>query len=290
MEAFLAFLVNGIRLGMIYAVVVTGYNLLALVTGMMHWAHTHLVVLAMYISWYAFGLVPNVALGMATAILTGVALSTVVGPVFFPFIRKRALLEGFIVSLGIAIIVTEVMTHWLNAGNPVVFPPTFGGQRPILQHGMISVSIGDVIIFAGSILMVITFFFILNRTKPGLRFRAVAQDVGVAKILGISVNRVSIASFALAGLMGGLTAVFLALTLGTAAPTTGDQIAMKCLAILLFGSVGNLKGGLICAVALGVIESMVVGYLAGQWANAVAFTIIVLILLVKPRGLFGPQY
>ncbi|MBN1458991.1 MAG: branched-chain amino acid ABC transporter permease [Armatimonadetes bacterium] len=290
MEAFLAFLVNGIRIGMIYAVVVTGYNLLALVTGMMHWAHTHLVVLAMYIAWYAFGMVPNVAVGMVVAVLTGIVLSTVVGPVFFPFIRKRALLEGFIVSLGIAIIVTEVMTHWLNAGNPVVFPPTFGGQQPLLQKGMISISVGDVIIFAGSILMVIAFFTVLNRTKPGLKLRAVAQDVGVAKILGISVNKVSVASFALAGFMGGLTAVFLALTLGTAAPTTGDQIAMKCLAILLFGSVGNLRGGLICAVALGVIESMVVGYLAGQWANAVAFTIIVLILLVKPRGVFGPQY
>lgn len=290
MQTFLAFLINGVRLGLIYAIVVTGYNLLALVTGMMQWAHTHLVVLAMYVSWYAFGMVHNVAFAMIAAVLTGVAVNVIIGPVFFPFIQKRALLEGFIVSLGIAIIVTEVMTHWLNAGNAVVFPPSFGGQRPIFQHGVISISMGDVIIFAGSIILVVAFFYFLNRSKSGLKLRAVAQDRGVAKILGISVTKMSVASFALAGLLGGVTAVFLALTLGTAAPSTGDQIAMKCLAILLFGSVGNLKGGLICAIALGIIESMVVGYFAGQWSNAVAFTIIVLVLLTKPQGVFGPQY
>jgi branched-chain amino acid transport system permease protein len=290
MESLAAFLINGIRLGLVYAVVVTGYNLLALVTGMMQWSHTHLVVLAMYVSWYAFRYVDSVPLAMVVAVVTGVVLNVLIGPVFFPFIKKRTLLEGFIASLGIAIIITEVMTHWLNAGNPVVFPPGFGGQQPIIQHGIISISIGDVIIFAGSIILVVAFFFTLNRTKSGLKLRTVAQDVGVARFLGISVNKTSIASFALAGLLGGVTAIFLSLTLGTAAPTTGDHIAMKCLAILLFGSVGNLKGGLICAVGLGIIESLVVGYFAGQWANAVAFTIIVLILLIKPQGVFGPQY
>lgn len=291
MEILLAHIVDGIRIGFIYGVVVTGYNLLALVTGMMHWSYSHLLVLAMYVAWLVLGLTGgNIVLSIGAALLAGTVISTASGFLFVPFIKRRAVLEGFVVSLGIAIIVTEVMSHWLNNGNTIVFPSNFSGQQALFKLGMTSISFGDLLTLVGSIVIVLAFFWFLNRTKQGLMFRTVAQDSNMARILGISVNKMSIFSFGLAGLMGGISAIFLALTLGCAAPSTGDTLAMKCLAILLFASIGNLKGGLICALILGIAESLTAGYLAGQWVNAISLTIVVLVLLFKPEGVFGPQY
>ena len=120
--------------------------------------------------------------------------------------------------------------------------------------------------------------------------RAIAQDTSIARILGISFSKISLLSFALSGFMGGVTAVFLIFTLGSASPGVGTTLAAKCLAILMFGSIGNLKGGVVGALFLGIAESLTNGYIGGQWAEGIGLGMVVLILLFRPQGVFGPQY
>jgi branched-chain amino acid transport system permease protein len=278
MEVFISQLISGIKLGSLYAVVVIGYNLLILVTGILHLGFASLVVLSMYIAWlvlHATG--GSLILGIAAAIFSGIG------------IRRRAVLEALVVSLAIGIISTEIMSHWFNLGLPITFPSDLLMEDMNITWGLISIRAGELITLLASILIVFIFFYSLNKTRQGKILRAVAQDTDVAGILGISVSKTAVFSFGLAGLLGGISAILFAISTGTASATLGDNLAIKCLAVLFLASLGNLKGGLICALILGVVESMVMGYLPGDWTNAIAFSVIVVVLLFKPEGLFGAQ-
>ncbi len=290
MEVFISQLISGIKLGSLYAVVVIGYNLLILVTGILHLGFASLVVLSMYIAWlvlHATG--GSLILGTAAAIFSGIGIGIVTAPVFLPFIRRRAVLEALVVSLAIGIISTEIMSHWFNLGLPITFPSDLLMEDMNITWGLISIRAGELITLLASILIVFIFFYSLNKTRQGKILRAVAQDTEVAGILGISVSKTAVFSFGLAGLLGGISAILFAISTGTASATLGDNLAIKCLAVLFLASLGNLKGGLICALILGVVESMVMGYLPGDWTNAIAFSVIVVVLLFKPEGLFGAQ-
>jgi branched-chain amino acid transport system permease protein len=129
----------------------------------------------------------------------------------------------------------------------------------------------------------------LYKTMAGRAFRSLAQSPFVARLLGIPITKTAMTSFGVAGMLGGITAISLSMAVGSASPVLGDMLGIKVIATVLFAGLGNLKGGLICGLILGVAESMATGYLAGQWANAVAFGMIMVVVLFKPRGLFGMQ-
>jgi len=130
-------------------------------------------------------------------------------------------------------------------------------------------------------------FFFLFKTKTGRAMRAMAQTPEVARLMGLPVNAMSIYSYALAGILGGISSVFLIMSLGSASSGLGNSLALKVLAVAIFAGLGNLGGGLVSALLLGMAESFVMGYLRGDWANAVAFGMIMIIVMVKPRGIFG---
>lgn len=291
MEVFVAQLISGIKLGSLYAVVVICYNLLILVTGILHLGYASLLVLSMYAAWYVLNATHNnLILGICAAVLSGTVLGAVTAPVFLPFIKRRAVLEALVISLALGIISADIMSHWFNLGLPVAFPPNLQMEGTSIKWGLIIIRMGEVVTLVASIIIVFAFLYFLNRTKRGRMLRAVAQDTEVARILGISVSKTAILSFALAGLMGGLTAILFAMSTGTASSILGDSLSIKALAILFLSSIGNLKGGLICAIILGVVESLAMGYLPGDWTNAIAFSVVVVILLFKPEGLFGEQH
>jgi branched-chain amino acid transport system permease protein len=290
-EVFIAQLISGIKLGSLYAVVVICYNLLILVTGVLHLGYASLLVLSMYAAWYVLGITNNnIALGIIAAVVTGTLIGGITAPLFLPFIKRRAMLEALVISLALGIISEDIMSHWLNLGQPIPFPPSLQMEGSSIRFGLTVVRLGEVVTLAASIVIVFAFLYFLNKTKQGRILRAVAQDTEVARFLGISVSKTAVFSFALAGLLGGITAILFAMSTGTASPDLGDSLSIKALAVLFLASIGNLKGGLICAIILGVIESMAMAYLPGDWTNAIAFSVVVVILLFKPEGLFGEQH
>jgi branched-chain amino acid transport system permease protein len=133
---------------------------------------------------------------------------------------------------------------------------------------------------------VVGFLFLLNQTKQGRAFRAMAQSPFVARLLGIPIARTSIYSYAIAGLLGGVSAVFLAMALCSASPVLGNNLGLKVLAVALFAGLGNLKEGLIAGLIIGVVESMAMGYIPGDWAAAVIFGVIMISIMVRPQGVF----
>jgi branched-chain amino acid transport system permease protein len=288
MEIVLSQLVNGIAIGSIYSLLTTGFNLLLLVGGVCQFAYPHLVVFSMYICWLVLRATGgNALLSVAATIGGGTGLSLLTEPLFRPLTKRGALLATFFVSLGIAIILTDIMSRIIYRGVPIGFPLTLTGKEAIARVGMVAIGRGQLFTIIGSIAAVVVFLYLLYRTKLGRSFRAIAQSPFAARLLGIPMTRTSIISYAIAGLLAGISAVFLTMTLGGATGALGGILAIKVFAVAMFAGLGNLRGGLICGLILGVVESIVIGFFPGDWANAVAFAMVIAVVMWKPEGLFG---
>jgi branched-chain amino acid transport system permease protein len=290
MDVFFAQLLNGLAVGSMYALIVTGFNLLLLVSGVVYYAYAHIIVIGMYTAWVVLQVTGNnLLLAIPAALFSSTVLSVLTEPLFRPLVKRGAANQTFVLSIGIALILTHVMAKHLHQGIPIAFPESLASHEAAVRFGIAALSMGQIYTFLGTIAATITFMYLLYRTMTGRALRAMAQSPFVAKLIGIPTIRMGIASYGIAGLLGGVTAVFLAMALGAAEPALGDSLAVKVIATSLFAGLGNLVGGLICGLILGVVEGLTVGYLPGEWSNAAAFAMIMMTVIFKPTGLFGTR-
>jgi len=289
MEFFLAQILNGIKTGGIYALIVMGFNLLVLVSGVLHYAYAHLVVLSMYVAWLVLHLSGSLSLSLLVTPLAAVCLTQLTEVVFRPLTKRYAQFSPLIVSVAIAMIITDILSHFFNTGQPISFPRILKTGWADLRLGMVSFPVADIITLLGAILMVLGFMSLLYRHQQGRAFRAIAQDIRSARLVGIPIARTTALSFTIAGLLAGATGILLILSIGSASASLGNDLALKAFALLLFAGTGNLWGGLFASFILGIAESLTLGYLPGQWSNAIAFGMIALVILLRPKGLFGEQ-
>jgi branched-subunit amino acid ABC-type transport system permease component len=291
MQTFIAQVINGLSLGSIYVLLATGFNLLLLVAMIIHFAYPQVVVFSMYIAWVVLRYTGNsIVLAVLAAILSSVLLNLISAPLFQQVMKNREEVDintTMVLSLGIGMIITDVLSHGFNKGLPIAFPSKLIGETPILRVGLISLLGGQVASLAVGVVAVSGIFLLLYKTRPGRAFRAIAEDPNGARLVGIPLLRTGFESYALSGVLGGLIAVLLAMLLGYSSPGLGEQVAHKVLAVSIIAGLGNLVGGLVVGLALGILEALVQGYISGSWSNAIAFVVMLLVMLFKPRGLFG---
>ena len=291
MQTFIAQVINGLSLGSIYVLLATGFNLLLLVAMIIHFAYPQVVVFSMYIAWVVLRYTGNsIILAVLAAILSSVLLNLISAPLFQKIMKNREEVDintTMVLSLGIGMIITDILSHGFNKGLPIAFPPELVGEAPILRVGLISLLGGQVASLAVGVVAVSGIFLLLYKTRPGRAFRAIAEDPNGARLVGIPLLRTGFESYALSGVLGGLIAVLLAMLLGYTSPGLGELVAHKVLAVSIIAGLGNLAGGLVVGLALGILEALVQGYISGSWSNAIAFVVLLLIMLFRPRGLFG---
>jgi branched-subunit amino acid ABC-type transport system permease component len=291
MQTFIAQVINGLSLGSIYVLLATGFNLLLLVAMIIHFAYPQVVVFSMYIAWVVLRYTGNsIVLAVLAAILSSVLLNLISAPLFQQVMKNREEVDintTMVLSLGIGMIITDVLSHGFNKGLPIAFPSKLIGETPILRVGLISLQGGQVASLAVGVLAVSAIFLLLYKTRLGRAFRAIAEDPNGARLVGIPLLRTGFESYALSGVLGGLIAVLLAMLLGYSSPGLGEQVAHKVLAVSIIAGLGNLVGGLVVGLALGILEALVQGYISGSWSNAIAFMVMLLVMLFRPRGLFG---
>jgi branched-chain amino acid transport system permease protein len=290
-EVLAAQIINGLSLGSIYVLLVTGFNLLLLVAMIIHFSYPQVVVFSMYVTWVVMRLTgSSIILGVLAGVGSSVLINLLSAPLFQKVMQKRGEVDintTMVMSMGIGMIITDVLSHGFNKGLPIAFPDTLAGSAPLIRVGLISVLTGQVWSLAVGVVAVSGIFLLLYRTRPGRAFRAIAEDPGGARLVGIPLLSTGLASYALSGLLGGVIAVLLAMLLGSASPGLGEQVAHKVLAVSIIAGLGNLVGGLVVGLLLGILEAIVQGYISGSWSNAIAFVVMLVVILAKPRGLFG---
>src|SRR6202453_1971681 len=278
---------NGLVVGRTFPLVAVGYSLVFGVLRLIHLAHGEVFMVGAYIGlevMLALDVGPVAALVAAIAgtALLGIVLELIL---FRPIRRKGgSFLAPMVTSIGAGLILQEVFTKIFGAEQSE-FPAGLGND--VYYLGPLLVSATQVFILAIAVLSMIVLHLFISRTRYGMAMRAVAENVEIASVLGINTDAVIMLTFAVASGLAGIAGVLVGLAYTAVSPFMGINMAVKGLAIMLVGGLGSIYGAMVGGLLLGIVEVLCVAYAASSYRDAAAFGLMIVILLVRPRGLFA---
>lgn len=284
---FVQQLINGMTLGATYAVVAVGYTLVFGVLGVVNLAHGDIMMMGAMAGWLAARVVgPNFGAVILAAMLTSGALGLAMERAAIRPLSRAHALAPMISTIGVSIFLQSLAAR-LFGPYRLSFPPVLPGY--LLTVGPLVFTSTNLVVLGVSVLVMVALKFLVDRTPAGRAIRAKAGDVEVASFLGVNTGWVNAMTVGLASGLAGAAGVLLGLTFGVVSPYIGIPYGLKGLVILVIGGLGRLDGAVVGGLMLGVIEALTVGYLSSAYRDAVAFLVLLAVLLVRPQGLFGSQ-
>ena len=288
---FLQQLINGLSLGSIYALIALGYTMVYGIVKLINFAHGDVMMMGAYAGYFVLcAMGANVA-GMACAFLAAMVfcalLSLVIERFAYRPLRNAPRLNSLITAIAVELILQNVMRVLPFVGpNPRQFP-----TMPLRNFALGSVSISNLqmIVICSSVVLMIILNIIVNYTKTGKAMRAVSFDMGAASLMGISVNKTIAITFVIGSVLAGAGGVLYATAYPQIDPTMGYMPGLKAFVAAVLGGIGSIPGAMVGGVLLGVAETMTKGFISSQYADAISFSILIIILLVKPTGIFGKK-
>jgi len=280
-------LVNGLMLGGAYALVAIGYTLIFGVLNLLHLAHGEVFMVGAYVglALALAGLPPWATLG--GAMLAAAALGVVVERVAFRPVRSRGShVTPLMTTIAVGLVLQHAVVKIFGA-EPVAFPAPFAAVP--LDLGPVTLSTLQLLILGTSVALMALLEVFLRSTPTGMAIRATAESPTVAGLMGINVSLAIVITFAIASALAGAAGVLLAWSFAGLSPFFGVKVGLKGLAIMLLGGLGNVTGAMVGGLIVGVVEVLSVAYLASSYRDAFAFAVMILILLVRPTGLFGAR-
>jgi branched-chain amino acid transport system permease protein len=277
---------NGLVIGSIYAMVALG---LTLIFGILHignFAHGQLYMLGAFatywlVSLWGWNIWSSMFVAMALMALLGMVLERIV----FRPVRSAPHINGLIVALGL-FIALENIAFILWGGDERTLPSPYATKMITILS--ISLTIQRLLVFAVSILLISLLYLFIQKTKMGKAIRAVAQDPEVARLMGIPIYRISATVFAVSSALAAAAGAMVG-PIFCVFPTMGLIPILKAFVVIVLGGMGSIPGAIFGGFILGVAESLGAGYLSSEYKDAFAFAALILVLMVKPSGLFGKE-
>jgi branched-chain amino acid transport system permease protein len=284
-------IVNGVFLGSMYALFALGYTLVFGVLDILNLAHAAVFMLAAFVALVLVSALHlNILLALPAAMLAAGVVGLVLERLAFRPLRGRAdsNISGLISSLAMATIfeavaleiwgpnVTRFPFETIPQGRPLPVP-LLGGNVSRLQLTALVVSL---LLFAA-------LWWLVQRTRLGRELRAVAESPRAARVLGVNVDRAIASAFFISSALGGAAGVLFGLAYNSVSPDLGRSVELKGLAVIILGGMGSMTGAVVAGFALGLVEVFVVANLGASYRDAVSFAALFLVLVLRPRGLFG---
>ncbi len=280
------YIVNGLTMGLIYALIAVGYSLVFGILKMINMAHgavyafgAHMIL--MFVTWN-LGAVPAVILSV---LLTG-GLLVIYDRTILATLRKKKApgIAALITTIGFSYIIQNGLM--IAFGTEIKAFPALLGEK-MIQVGNVKFAFSQVYILVVSIVLLVGLSLLIHKSKIGLAMRAVEQNSRAADLMGINAKGVISVTFFLSGMSAVIAALLLASYYQTVYPTMGVMIGLKGFSASVLGGIGILYGSAVGGIILGIAESLTVQFLSGAYRDAVAFILLFLILIVRPNGLFG---
>ncbi|MGN8689946.1 branched-chain amino acid ABC transporter permease [Atopobiaceae bacterium HCP3S3_F7] len=281
----LAQLLNGLQLGSVYALIALGYTMVYGIILLLNFAHGDIIMVGAYISWIALaqlGLHPIVAAILAVAGCT--LLGVLIDKVAYAPLRNAPRLSILITAIGVS--------YFLENGAQLVF----GADAKVVPAftDITTIQVGDVTLYFTAILTIvvtavstIVLNLLVQKTKLGKAMRAVSEDMGAARLMGINVNNTISFTFAVGSALAGIGAVLYSMAYTQATPTMGIMLGTKAFVAAVLGGIGSIPGAVIGGLLVGMAEVLVSALGFPVWKDAVVYLLLIVVLIFRPTGILG---
>ena len=293
MSEFFQQLVNGITWGSVYALIALGYTMVYGILRLINFAHGDVYMLGAFFGYFvarALGATQEPGfLAALLVLLSAMAGCGVVGFVIERFaykpVRRSSRLAALITAIGVSLLLENGGILVFGA-DPKFFPQIIPSRNLSLGGG-VTISNQQVIILSVSLVLMVALRFIVMRTRVGKAMRAVSYNHTAAALMGISVDRIITFTFVLGSVLAAAAGVLVGLQNPKIEPLMGIMPGLKAFVAAVLGGIGNIPGAVLGGLVMGITEVMVVGYLSPSYRDAIAFVLLIIILLVRPAGLLG---
>jgi branched-chain amino acid transport system permease protein len=296
MEIFLQQLTNGLAVGSIYALIALGYTMVYGVLKLINFAHGDLFTIGAYLG---LTLLTSLALIGRLGALTGIlclavmvmglvaVLGALLERIAYRPLRESPRLSAVVSALGASIFFQNAVMLIYGA-RPEAYPHNILPETAINLFGLY-VPLVKVLVLVTAVLLMLGLYLFIEKTKLGTAIRAAAIDQGAARLMGIDVDRVILIVFLIGPALGGVAGLMVGLQYGLINFTMGWVYGLKAFTAAILGGIGNIPGAMVGGILLGVIEALGAAYLSTAWKDAIAFCLLIVILIVRPTGLLGER-
>ena len=289
MMNFLSYLINGISLGSVYAIIALGYTMVYGIAKMLNFAHGDIIMVG---GFTAFTVVSTMGgspiVGILAAVVVCTALGVAVERIAYRPLRDASPLAVLITAIGVSYLLQNVALL-IFGSNARQFTSVVNLPPLKLAGGELSISSVTIVTILACVVIMAGLMFFINKTKIGQAMLAVSEDRGAATLMGINVNRTIAITFAIGSALAAIAGVLLCSAYPSLTPYTGSMPGIKAFVAAVFGGIGSIPGALIGGVLLGVIENLTKAYISSQLSDAIVFSVLIIVLLVRPTGLLGKK-
>ena len=289
MIGFISYLVNGISLGSVYALIALGYTMVYGIAKMLNFAHGDVIMIGAYVAFTAvsgMGMPPVV--GVLLSVVACTVLGVLIERIAYKPLRKASKLAVLITAIGVSYFLQNVALLIYGA-NTKSFTSVVTIPALKLMYDKLVISGETIVTVVACLIIMAGLMTFMKYSKSGRAMLAVSEDSGAAQLMGVNVNATIALTFAIGSALAAIAGVLMCSSYPALTPYTGSMPGIKAFVAAVFGGIGSIPGAFIGGILLGVIEILSKAYISSQLADAIVFAVLIVVLLVKPTGLLGKQ-